>query len=108
MTTGGKQRLDYFVAEDRQGGHGPKTFWCRLIVSAVSDFADEVLAAQLPQVICRLSRRVWFCRWAVQCGNFPCEIEAVNPLGEVERATTACITVRIRCLLKSIPPTLVF
>ena len=81
MATGGEQRLDYFVAQDRDCGHRPEAHGRCLVSAAVSCFADEILAAQFPQILCRLSGRVRCCCRAVQSPYFPGQIGSGESFG---------------------------
>jgi len=49
--SGGEERLDGFVAENKQGGDGAQPGWNGLVAASRANPADDLFAAQLLQVV---------------------------------------------------------
>src|SRR5438034_2020741 len=107
MATGGEQGFENLVAQQGQSGHCLESMGSDFIAAAVSGPAHQLLTAQLLQVVRSLTGWYGWVDGPLKVRTLAARSEAVNPCGAVDRATTACITVRMRSLLQSMPPTFV-
>jgi hypothetical protein len=105
--SGGERRFDCLVGRTTSAVIALRPGRDRLVAACPAYPADDLFATEFFQIVSGAAGAVLLLGLFAECANSSRELGGREAVADADKAISASATWRMRCLLRSIPPTLV-